>query len=81
MSSVPGGKGLSLLMKTPPLLRSAEYCSMNSSTVALLNRTLRETGALLLFRTSSTMTVDPPVFRYLTGFHGEWVNNNRSISL
>ena len=35
-SSVPGGKGDGVLMKIPPRLTSCEWCSMNSSTVALL---------------------------------------------
>ncbi len=34
--SVPGGKGVGVLMKSPPLLTSCEWFSMNSSTVALL---------------------------------------------
>lgn len=34
--SVPGGKGVGVLTKMPPLLTSCEWFSMNSSTVALL---------------------------------------------
>jgi len=55
LSSVPmgiGGLFLFDLMKMPPLLMSFEYCSMNSSTVALLKRTLREIGARLSLRVS-----------------------------
>ena len=36
LSSVPGANGVAVLMKTPPLLTSYEWFSMNSSTVALL---------------------------------------------
>ncbi|MEZ4294542.1 MAG: hypothetical protein R3B70_06175 [Polyangiaceae bacterium] len=35
-SNVPGGKGDGVLMKMPPRLTSFAWCSMNSSTVALL---------------------------------------------
>jgi hypothetical protein len=35
-SSVPGGNGEGVLMKIPPRLTSCEWCSMNSSMVALL---------------------------------------------
>ena len=36
LRSVPGGNGVAVLMKMPPLLTSCEWFSMNSSTVALL---------------------------------------------
>ena len=36
LRSVPGGNGDGVLMKMPPRLTSCEWCSMNSSTVALL---------------------------------------------
>ena len=36
LRSVPGGNGVGVLTKRPPLLTSCEWFSMNSSTVALL---------------------------------------------
>ncbi len=36
LSNVPGGNGDGVLMKMPPRLTSFAWCSMNSSTVALL---------------------------------------------
>ena len=36
LSSVPGGNGVGVFTKMPPLLTSCEWFSMNSSTVALL---------------------------------------------
>src|SRR5438105_2482133 len=54
--SVPGGKGVGVLMKIPPLDTSWEWFSMNSSTVALLYRTLRLTIlARLSLRVSSVI--------------------------
>ena len=44
LMSVPAGMGLSVRMKTPPLLTSRECCSINSFTVALLNLTLIPNG-------------------------------------
>jgi hypothetical protein len=52
LRSVPTGIGDFDLMKMPPRLMSVEYCSMNSSTVALLKRTFSETGARVSFRVS-----------------------------
>ncbi len=78
---VPGGRGSSDLMKIPPLLMSEAYCSMNSSTVALLNLTLSETGARLDFRTSSAMKqILPRGGHFTPRYRRTTAKNERSIN-
>src|SRR4029453_16053916 len=58
-SSVPMAIGFLDLMKRPPREMSLQYCSMNSSTVALLKRTLSETGARWSLRVSDIKHIVP----------------------